>query len=107
MNKDFDAGLIGAATLKQIYDIMILISLFLQKFGGIDMAIDLLNKEAEGLSEEQMSKVVEYIKFLKYTLKQEKSDSQDGEKRSPGGLTGKFYMSEDFDETPDCFKEYM
>ena len=28
-------------------------------------------------------------------------------KRSPGGLTGKFWMAEDFDETPDCFKEYM
>ena len=28
-------------------------------------------------------------------------------RRQPGGLTGKFYMAEDFDETPDCFKEYM
>ena len=28
-------------------------------------------------------------------------------KRTAGGLTGKFFMAEDFDETPDCFKEYM
>ena len=28
-------------------------------------------------------------------------------KRSAGGLTGRFYMADDFDETPDCFKEYM
>lgn len=28
-------------------------------------------------------------------------------KRCAGGLTGKFYMAEDFDDTPDCFKEYM
>ena len=28
-------------------------------------------------------------------------------KRQAGGLTGKFYMADDFDETPDCFKEYM
>ncbi len=29
------------------------------------------------------------------------------QKRSAGGLTGKFYMADDFDETPECFKEYM
>lgn len=28
-------------------------------------------------------------------------------KRTAGGLTGKFWMADDFDETPDCFKEYM
>ncbi len=28
-------------------------------------------------------------------------------KRHAGGLTGDFYMADDFDETPDCFKEYM
>ena len=28
-------------------------------------------------------------------------------KRSAGGLTGRFYIADDFDETPDCFKEYM
>ena len=27
-------------------------------------------------------------------------------KHSPGGLTGKFWMAEDFDETPDCFKTF-
>ncbi len=33
--------------------------------------------------------------------------AQKKNRRQPGGLTGKFYMAEDFDETPDCFKEYM
>ncbi|MBQ3800333.1 MAG: DUF2281 domain-containing protein [Treponema sp.] len=28
-------------------------------------------------------------------------------KRHAGGLTGDFYMADDFDETPDCFKEYV
>ena len=28
-------------------------------------------------------------------------------KLTAGGLTGKFYMSEDFDQTPDCFKDYV
>jgi len=28
------------------------------------------------------------------------------QKRIAGGLTGKFFMSDDFDQTPNCFKEY-
>jgi hypothetical protein len=28
-------------------------------------------------------------------------------KRHAGGLTGEFYMADDFDATPYCFKEYM
>jgi hypothetical protein len=28
-------------------------------------------------------------------------------KRQLGGLEEGFYMSPDFDETPECFKEYM
>ncbi|WP_318662908.1 helix-turn-helix domain-containing protein [Treponema sp.] len=27
--------------------------------------------------------------------------------RKPGGLKGEFYMADDFDETPECFKDYM
>ena len=27
--------------------------------------------------------------------------------RQPGILKGKIWMAEDFDETPECFKEYM
>ena len=28
-------------------------------------------------------------------------------KRQPGGLTGKFYIADDFDQTPDDFQEYV
>lgn len=35
------------------------------------------------------------------------SKDRSGHCREPGGLTGKFYMAPDFDETPDCFREYM
>ena len=42
----------------------------------------------------------------KVNISSEKSSAKT-KKRSPGGLTGKFWMAEDFDETPDCFKEYM
>ena len=27
--------------------------------------------------------------------------------RQPGALKGKIWIADDFDETPDCFKEYM
>lgn len=28
-------------------------------------------------------------------------------RREPGALTGTLWMSEDFDETPDCFADYQ
>ena len=34
------------------------------------------------------------------------SEKNGSAKRHAGGLTGDFYMADDFDETPDCFKEY-
>lgn len=73
------------------------------------MAIDTLTKEAEGLPEEGLQKVIEYIQFLKYNMKSSERSSVGTKaiKRTPGGLTGTFVMAEDFDDTPDCFKEYM
>ena len=41
----------------------------------------------------------------KVNISSEKSSTKTT-KRSPGGLTGKFWMTEDFDETPDCFKTF-
>ena len=41
----------------------------------------------------------------KVNIISEKSSAKT-KKRSPGGLTGKFWMAEDFDETPDCFKTF-
>ena len=41
----------------------------------------------------------------KVNISSEKSSAKT-KKRSPGGLTGKFWMAEDFDETPDCFKTF-
>ena len=41
----------------------------------------------------------------KVNISSEKSSTKTT-KRSPGGLTGKFWMAEDFDETPDCFKTF-
>ena len=41
----------------------------------------------------------------KVNISSEKSSAKT-KKRSPGGLTGKFWMAEDFDETPDCFMTF-
>ena len=41
----------------------------------------------------------------KVNISSEKSSAKT-KKRSPGGLTGKFWMAEDLDETPDCFKTF-
>ena len=68
------------------------------------MPYDVLEKKIECLTVEQQQSVFDYVDFLfsKNTNPQKKT-----QKRSPGGLTGKFVMAPDFDETPECFKEYM
>lgn len=68
------------------------------------MPYDVLEKKIECLTAEQQQSVFDYVEFLfsKRTGSQKKV-----QKRTPGGLTGKFFMAPDFDETPDCFKEYM
>ena len=68
------------------------------------MSYDVLEKKIECLTLEQQQSVFYYVEFLfsKRTNTQKKA-----QKRTPGGLTGKFFMAPDFDETPDCFKEYM
>ena len=70
--------------------------------------MEALLKEVEGLSEEDMTKVIEFVHFLKYSSKNEKREDTNKPKRVLGSLKGGLkYMAEDFDETPDCFKEYM
>ena len=68
------------------------------------MPYDVLEKKIECLTVEQQQSVFDYVDFLfsKNTSVQKKEH-----KRRPGGLTGKFFMAPDFDETPECFKEYM
>ncbi len=49
------------------------------------MSVDTLLNEVNGLSEERLDEVITF----------------------PGGLSGTFVMADDFDETSDCFKEYV
>lgn len=73
------------------------------------MTYDLLEKELKDLPEANIADVIEYIQFLKF--KQLRDESAIVVRKHPerrlGIFEGKFVMSEDFDETPDCFKEYM
>lgn len=62
-----------------------------------------LEKKINSLTLEQQQSVFDYINFLlsNNTTQNERKITH----RTPGGLSGKFYMAEDFDKTPDCFKE--
>ncbi|MBQ9390726.1 MAG: DUF2281 domain-containing protein [Lachnospiraceae bacterium] len=58
----------------------------------------------EMLPEEQQAEVVDFIMFLG-----EKTKVSEDEKGFPFDVFAgdMIYMADDFDETPDCFKEYV
>ena len=60
-----------------------------------------LIEEAKKLSEDNIAEVIDFIKFLN-------SKQPEKKERKSNLLAGKLkYMADDFDETSDCFKEYM
>ena len=61
-----------------------------------------LIEEAKGLSDHSLYEIIDFIKFLK--AKEMNQGSQIQFDAFKGHL---LFMAEDFDETPDCFKEYM
>lgn len=77
------------------------------------MAYELLEKELKDLPESNIADVIEYIQFLKFKLLKDENNTdlaivkRKHPERKLGILQGKFVMADDFDETPDCFKEYM
>ena len=69
------------------------------------MAYDILIKEAEALPEEQIQEVLDFILFLKTKTS---GNRKEGGKRKLGVFKEEpFFMAEDFDDTPECFKEYI
>lgn len=71
------------------------------------MAVDILINEVQGLPEDVIQKVVEYVHFLKFELNNH-TTVINAKKRTLGRLEGKMtYITDDFDDTPECFKEYM
>lgn len=72
---------------------------------GDSMAYDTLIKEAGGLSEDKMLEVIDFILFLKA---KSSNEGKTGKKRVLGVFKDEsFFMADDFDETPSCFKEYV
>ncbi len=66
------------------------------------MAYSELIEAAKDLSEKDIAEVVDFVNFLK------QKNNKSSNSVVLDSLKGKLkYMAEDFDETPDCFKEYM
>ena len=63
---------------------------------------ELINEEIKHLSDDNAAEVLDFVKFLRNKQEMKKT----GLKLDllKGGLK---YMADDFDDTPDCFKEYM
>lgn len=68
------------------------------------MAYELLLKEVQGLPEETLNEILNYVLFLK-----SKNNKTNEEKtyRKAGILKGKIKMSDDFDDPLEEFEEYM
>ncbi len=76
------------------------------------MEYDTLIREAKDLPEDMMEQAIEFIRFLKYMSEKKQTehftDSGFTFHRSINPLASEFIaIAEDFDETPECFKEYM
>jgi len=70
--------------------------------------METLIKAADGLSEKGLAIVIEFVEFVKNKEKKEQTVDSSKPVRKLGTLSGGLkYMADDFDETPDCFKEYM
>lgn len=64
--------------------------------------------EFETVPESMFSELIEFIKFLKFKANNNSAETQEAKPiRKPGALKGKIFMSDDFDEPLEDFKEYM
>ena len=66
------------------------------------MAYAEIIEEAKTLSDNSASEVLDFIKFLK--AKEEKNKKERKSNLLAGGL---LFMADNFDETPDIFREYI
>lgn len=76
------------------------------------MAYDTLVKEAKDLPEDMIEQVIEFMRFLKCASKKQPETHSICNNmtfhRSVNPLADEFIaIAEDFDETPECFKEYI
>ena len=75
--------------------------------GNSVMVYDVIEKEIKSLPADKLPEVLNFIAFVKYQASIEALSSDKTKKRKTNTLAGgTFIMAEDFDETPECFKEY-
>ena len=72
------------------------------------MAYDAIMREVKDLSDDNQAEVLDFIMFLKSKNPQKEQTSESKPYRKLNALAGKLiYMADDFDETPECFREYI
>lgn len=76
------------------------------------MIYDTLVQEAKELPEDMIEQVIDFMRYLKYASANEQAKPSMGNdasfRRSVNPLADDFIaIAEDFDETPECFKEYL
>ena len=74
------------------------------------MSYEALIREIKTLPESSIAEVMDFVEYVKYKQKEKNDEQVEAyiHKRKldvfKGGL---IYMADDFDDTPECFKEYM
>ena len=74
------------------------------------MALELLISEARDLSEDSIMEVVQYIRAIKFKSRHAENDVPLSEQpviREAGMYRGQVFLSDDFNEPLEDFKEYM
>ena len=80
--------------------------------GCVFRAYDTLVREAKDLPEDMIVQIINFMRFLKYASKKEQTEHSISNditfRRTVNPLADEFIsIAEDFDETPECFKEYL
>lgn len=67
-------------------------------------------REISLLSDEDLSQVMQFISFLRFSKMDRVSVTEkrpaNKKYRTRGGSKGRVILADDFNETPDCFKEF-
>nr|QGT51421.1 hypothetical protein Unknown280_1130 [uncultured Spirochaetaceae bacterium] len=67
-----------------------------------------LQKKLDALPQEYLAELENFLDYLQFKSSQGKNEEKRFPDRRPTGiLKGKIWMAEDFDETPECFKDYV
>ena len=71
------------------------------------MTYEALAEKAKGLPEEQLLEIEHYIDFLKFKLRHQSDTAQKANRKLGWFKNDLKYIADDFDVTPEDFKEYI